>query len=259
MAFNKKVKVKSNEQAGPGLFIMELNFPELADACKPGQFVHVLVSDQADPLLRRPISLFDADKNTGIIRLLYKVAGQGTLLMTRKRPEDTIDIVGPLGRGFTLRKEEKVMLVGGGVGIAPLVYLARTLQEQDCQVQVLHGVNTKNQLIVNSYLGDLGISVLSATLDGSAGYKGSVVGLLNEQIKPQQYQYIYTCGPDPMMAAVAEYACRFDIPGEVSLEEHMACGVGACLGCARKLRSKDVNLVKVCKDGPVFDMTAVEF
>lgn len=258
MAVNEKIIITDNRQVGQDLFVMEFCLPALAKGCKPGQFVHVLINDEVAPLLRRPLSLFDVDGNNGLVRLLYKVVGRGTSLMANKKVNDTIEVMGPLGRGFSLREKEKVVLVGGGVGIAPLVYLARTLKDGGCQVKVLHGVANRNQLAAGSYL-ESGIELLTATIDGSEGYKGLVTDLLKEQIDPKQCDFIYTCGPEAMMAAVADYALCNNIPGEVSLEENMACGIGACLGCARKLKPEDENLVKVCKDGPVFNLAAVKF
>lgn len=259
MTVNEKVIITENRPVGQDLFVMEFCLPALASECKSGQFVHVLLNSQADPLLRRPLSLFDVDHENGIIRLLYRVVGRGTELMAQKRINETIEVMGPLGAGFSLRDNEKVILVGGGVGIAPLVYLARMLNEKGCQVTVLHGVANKEQLVAAPYLAYPGIELLTATMDGSEGYKGLVTDLLQEKIDPLKCDFIYTCGPEPMMAAVAAYARRNKIPGEVSLEEHMACGVGACLGCARKLKPGDENLVKICKDGPVFPINAVEF
>ncbi|HCF71192.1 MAG TPA: dihydroorotate dehydrogenase electron transfer subunit [Syntrophomonas sp.] len=259
MAVNEKVVITDNRQVGQDLFVMEFCLPALAKLCKPGQFVHVLLNRQADPLLRRPLSLFDVDQAEGIIRLLYRVVGRGTELLAQKKMGDTIEVMGPLGTGFSLCQKAKAVLVGGGVGIAPLVYLARMLSEKGCQVQVLHGAANKDQLVAASYLDYPGIELWTATMDGSIGFKGLVTELLQEQVDPSKCDFIYTCGPEPMMAAVSEYARQNHISGEVSLEENMACGVGACLGCARKLKPEDENLVKVCKDGPVFDIKAVEF
>lgn len=259
MAVNEKAMITGHHQAGPDLFILEFKLPALAEACEPGQFMQVLVTDQVDPLLRRPISLFDADREKGLVRLLYKVVGRGTAILARKKVNDTIDIIGPLGKGFSLRKNENVVLVGGGVGIAPLVYLARVLNSRGCRVTVLHGVASRDQLAAGQYLAYPGIKFLPATMDGSEGYRGMVTDLLTERINQEPCDFIYTCGPEPMMAMVTQLARRHNIPGQVSLEEHMACGVGACLGCARRLKSTDEFLVKVCKDGPVFDMDAVDF
>ncbi|SHH06491.1 dihydroorotate oxidase B, electron transfer subunit [Thermosyntropha lipolytica DSM 11003] len=233
---------------------IELVAPLIASSCKPGQFVHVKVGGTMDPLLRRPLSIYDVDKKLGSITLLYKVVGRGTELLTRVGVKENIDIMGPLGRGFSLADNQHVLLVGGGVGIAPLVYLARAAKEKGCQVTVLYGAEKRGELVAFERLRKLEVDLMVATRDGSAGHKGLVADLLHPKFLPPKIDFIYTCGPEPMMALVKKYAEENGIPGEVSLEEHMACGVGACLGCARKLKPDDEYYVKVCKDGPVFRM-----
>lgn len=250
--------VIKNQQLAGDLYELEFIAPQMAAKCKPGQFLHVKVSAQQDPLLRRPISIYDVDKEAGRITLLYKVVGRGTQLMTGLRPKDTLDVMGPLGRGFTLPDQpQNVLLVGGGVGIAPLMYLARCLKAQNCAVKVLYGVGSSAELVASARFINMGVELATATMDGSDGHKGLVTDLLSDQAEGKP-GLIYTCGPEIMMAAIADYASSNNIPGECSLEEHMACGVGACLGCARKLKKADAGYVKVCKDGPVFDIQAVE-
>ncbi|MEN6462348.1 MAG: dihydroorotate dehydrogenase electron transfer subunit [Syntrophomonas sp.] len=252
-------KIISHRQVAEDLWEMELEAPGITAACEPGQFIHVRVGNENDPLLRRPLSLYDVNREAGIIRLLYKVVGQGTRLLTKLAVGDFLDVMGPLGRGFTLPgKPCSVVLVGGGVGIAPLVYLARRLKALECKVTVLYGVVNKEQLAAIEKLESMEVDCLPATADGSAGYKGLVTGLLQDELKENRFDYVYTCGPEPMMAAVARLAREHSLPGEVSLEEAMACGVGACLGCARKLKDESEVYVKVCKDGPVFNLDQVE-
>ncbi|MDD3363780.1 MAG: dihydroorotate dehydrogenase electron transfer subunit, partial [Syntrophomonas sp.] len=142
---------------------------------------------------------------------------------------------------------------------APLVYLGRVLKERECHVMVMCGAANADQLVAADKFKQLDIPFLPAAMDGSAGYKGLVTDLLLTQVNAGGFDIIYTCGPEPMMDLVALYAEIHHIWGEVSLEEHMACGVGACLGCARRLKASDEAYVKVCKDGPVFNMTEVEF
>lgn len=252
-------RVIGHRQMAKDMWEIELKIPEIASECQAGQFVHVRVGTENDPLLRRPLSLYDVDQNNGSIVLLYKVVGQGTRLLTRLTVGDYLNIMGPLGKGFNLPgKPCRVVLVGGGVGIAPLVYLARRLKALECQVTVLYGVESKEQLVAAEKLNYLEVNYLPATADGSAGYQGLVTGLLQTQLNAGEFDYIYTCGPEQMMAAVARLAKEYGISGQVSLEESMACGVGACLGCARKLKSENETYVKVCKDGPVFDLQQVE-
>jgi dihydroorotate dehydrogenase electron transfer subunit len=180
-------------------------------------------------------------------------------LLAAVKAQEYLDIMGPLGKGFTLpAKAGTAVLVGGGVGIAPLLYLARRLQEMKCDVTVLYGAGSSKELAPAQRFENLPVQLLTATMDGSEGYKGLVTDLLKEQITPEETDVIYTCGPEIMMAAVADYAVRNNIGGECSLEENMACAVGACLGCARKLKSTDNSYVKVCLDGPVFNLQGIE-
>lgn len=252
-----------NDHVGVGLWEMELAAPRIVTAKPlPGQFVHVRTMP-AHPLLRRPFSLYDVDVERGNISILYKVQGTGTSLMTKLRSRDLIDIMGPLGTGFSTPSRAKgpftALVVGGGVGIAPLVYLTRLLRQRGCKVGVLYGASTCGELVALYRLQQLGALCRCTTLDESLGICGVVTDLLPRAIETLHPDFIYTCGPEPMMAAVARLAQKHGIPGEASLEAHMACGVGACLGCARKLRGSDAGYVKVCVDGPVFPIDRIEF
>ncbi len=258
MPLVEKGLVIGHNQVDADLFELEFINPEIAMECQAGQFLQVLPGENYDPLLRRPISLYDVDKKLGSITLLYKVVGKGTQLFTQIKTKEYIDIMGPLGNGFTLAADKNVVLVGGGVGIAPLIYLARSLKEANCNVTVLHGAENSSQLVTLKKLRELEVEFMPATMDGSAGYKGFVTDLLREKLPATEIDYIYTCGPEAMMSAVAVFARDNDIAAQVSLEEHMACGVGACLGCARKLKASDETYIKVCKDGPVFNINELE-
>lgn len=252
--------VITNEQRGPNLYEMEMVVPEIAATGQAGQFVHIKLGQKNEPLLRRPISLFDVDPATGRITLLYKVVGAGTQLLAGLRGSDYIDVMGPLGKGFHLpAPQSRVVLVGGGIGIAPLLYLARVLLDQKCRVQVFYGADHQRQLVAMEKFQQLDVEVKPATIDGSLGYRGLVADYLAEALMPSEVDFIYTCGPELMMAQVVEYGKKHGIPGEVSLEEYMACGIGACLGCARKLKTEDDYYIKICKDGPVFPLAEVEF
>lgn len=255
----EKAMVLSNRQIGPELFVMEISAGAMAGECQPGQFLHVRPGGTDDPLLRRPLSIYDVVTESGRIALLYRVVGKGTGLLTSVKSNNYIDLMGPLGRGFTLPDQpEHIILVGGGVGIAPLLYLGRVLKARQCQVKVLCGAGTAAQLVAEERFKALEIEFIAATMDGSTGIKGLVIDLLDNQDLTTGIDRVYTCGPEPMMAAVAGWAETHNIWAEVSLEEHMACGVGACLGCARKLKHQDEGYVKVCKDGPVFNVNEIE-
>lgn len=259
MATLEQALVISNEQMAVDLFEMEMIAPQVASLCKPGQFLQVRMDVNHDPLLRRPISVYDVDQERGTITLLYKVVGRGTNLLTTVKPQEYLDIMGPLGNGFGLPAQPgRAVLVGGGVGIAPLLYLARQLLAMKVEVTVLYGAGNRRELVAAQRFENLGAQVLTATMDGSEGFHGLVTDLLTAQIRSEETDRLYTCGPEIMMAAVAAFAVRHQIEGECSLEENMACAVGACLGCARKLKSTDTNYVKVCKDGPVFSLQGIE-
>lgn len=259
MPYREKGYVIANKQLSEGLYEMEFISPHISSECQPGQFVHIKTGYDNEPLLRRPFSLCDVDKQLGSIRLLYKKVGKGTSLLADIKPKEFIDVLGPLGRGFSLPESpQKVLLVGGGVGIAPLIYLARVLKKNKCQVRVLHGAESRKELVGLDILKKIGVEFMPATTDGSCGFRGLVTDLLCTKIDVEQVDYIYTCGPEPMMAAIARFAKEKGIPGEVSLEEYMACGIGACLGCARKLKAKDLEYKKICQDGPVFSMEDVD-
>ena len=254
----EKGMVLSNRQVATDMYILEFSAPSIARECKPGQFLHVRTGSTDAPLLRRPLSIYDVVAGSGRISLLYRVVGKGTDLLTGLMTNQYIDVMGPLGRGFTLPdRPENTILVGGGVGIAPLLYLGRVLKERQCRVLVMCGAGTAEQLVTCKF-DELDMQVLPATMDGSSGHKGLVTDLLTGLNNPGDIDKVYTCGPEPMMAAVAQWAQAHNIWGEVSLEEHMACGVGACLGCARRLKTVDEGYVKVCKDGPVFNFNEVE-
>lgn len=257
MQFMEKGLVIRHNQMSRDMFEMEFIAPGIAQECTPGQFVHIRSTQENFPLLRRPLSLYDVDKRLGSITLLYRVVGKGTALFSRVKPKEYVDVMGPLGRGFSLKENISAVLVGGGVGIAPLLFLARELKARDGRVKVLYGVDSLRNLVALEKLRGLGVDLLPATVDGSAGFKGTVVDLLEKKVNPAEIDMVYCCGPEAMMAAVAALARNHGLAGEVSLEESMACGVGACLGCARKLKPDDAGYVKICKDGPVFPIHEV--
>lgn len=256
MPAEKRALVAAHRRVADGLYEMEVIAPQTASQAKPGQFVHIRPGFSSDPLLRRPLSLYDVDQGLGSITLLYKVVGRGTDLLSRVKSREYVDLMGPLGRGFTIpRPGRKTLLVGGGVGIAPLIYLARVLKQQGNSVRAAFGAASgQDAAVYRRKYEELGVEAWPATIDGTLGHQGTVLDLLKSRADPAQIDMIYTCGPEGMMEAVTDYARSHGIPGEVSLEEVMACGVGACLGCARKLKPQDEEYVKVCKDGPVFNM-----
>ena len=247
----------------------------VAKAAEPGQFVKIQVSKSYEPLLRRPISIAKIDKDLEEITLYYRVKGKGTEILSEIKPGEYLSVLGPLGQGFTLPEERELCLAAGGIGIFPLMGVAQAALAKGIKVRLFWGGENSNFLDSAglSFWRSLGIPICLATMDGSAGRKGLVTDelqefleeySLNEQTsslssnrEDQKYftkLHVATCGPRGMMKAVTDLATDLKIPVEVSLEERMACGVGACLGCACTLKTEDAQVKrgKVCKDGPVF-------
>lgn len=248
--------VVSNRELAPGHFRMVLEAPEVAAVARPGQFVHVRLTPLLDPLLRRPISIHDVDRRAGRVHLLYRVSGRGTALLAQNSKLSTLDIMGPLGNGFSLpRVPTGIVVVGGGIGIAPLVFLVRDLVDAGNQVWFLAGFRSARDVMTLEELELLGVDLALATDDGSAGLHGFVTDLLETAVADGNISFYYACGPRPMLQQVAQMLARRGLPGELSLEERMACGVGACLSCACKTRDQGPEGFRyrhVCVDGPVF-------
>lgn len=239
-----------------------LDAPELAQSAQPGQFVHVLCGNLGDPLLRRPFSIHDADPEAGRISLLYEIRGRGTALLAERSAGETLDLLGPLGTGFALPKPpgRPVLLVGGGVGVAPLCFLAHRIADAvGCErVSVLIGARTKEMLLCVDRLSRLGCDVRAATDDGTAGHHGFVTELLSQCIETSSLPLVYACGPMPMLAVVAGIVKAHGLKCQISTEAKMACGVGACMSCAIKVRSgESFKYVRACDEGPVFDADEV--
>ncbi len=245
-------KVRSQEKLASDIYSLILYVPEIAKQAKAGQFVSVYSKDGSN-LLPRPISLCEIDHEEGTIRLVYRVVGKGTTEFSQLKEGDTIDVMGPLGNGFTL-KEKRAILIGGGIGIPPMLELAKQL---NCEKNIVLGFRDETFLLED--LEPRG-EVYIASEDGKHGVKGNVLDAIREyEIKGD---IIYACGPTPMLRAIKEYALKNGIEAQVSLEEKMACGIGACLACVCKSKDVDhhtnVNNKRICKDGPVFDIQEVE-
>ncbi|TYO97961.1 dihydroorotate dehydrogenase electron transfer subunit [Desulfallas thermosapovorans] len=244
----------------PGVRVMEFTAPHLARAAQPGQFLHIRCGESSDPLLRRPISIHAVDRQSGRVKIMFQVVGKGTAWLAGRR-DGVIDAMGPLGRGFTvhppaaLPESANLIVVGGGIGAAPLYFLLQELARAGLarRVKVLLGARNARQLLITEAARELGYAVRVATDDGSAGYRGLVTALLEEELKPKP-GYVYACGPSPMLKALCVMLRDYGVPGEVSVEERMACGVGACLACVCRVRDAGGKETyrHACVDGPVF-------
>lgn len=240
------------QQRGEHYFSLVLKHDGRMQPIAPGQFVEVLVEDEPRVMLRRPISVHDVDAEAGTLSLLIQVVGNGTRRLSTLTVGDRLNLVYPLGHGFTLVEGgSHALLVGGGAGIAPLLHLSKELKTRGVQCTILLGGRTAELIPVRDEFQPYG-EVCLATDDGSLGHKGLVV---SHPAFGETYDMIYTCGPTPMMKAVARSAAERGIRCEVSLENMMACGVGACLCC---VTDTDQGHRCVCKDGPVFDITTLK-
>lgn len=246
--------VAGQEKIAAGIYSLWLETEEIAKEAVPGQFLS-LYSREESRMLPRPISICEIDQASGRIRVVYRVAGAGTEEFSRLQAGDRLKIVGPLGNGFPL-KRKKAFLMGGGIGIPPMVQLARELGASD-EVQIIAGY--RDELFLTEELSSCG-KLYIATEDGSAGTKGNVLDVIREQ--GLSADLIYACGPKPMLRAVKAYAQEKGIECWISMEERMACGIGACLACVCQSAEVDghthVKNKRVCKDGPVFLSTEVE-
>ena len=250
--------VHSQEQLADGIYSMWINTEAAKDA-KPGQFISMYITD-GSKLLPRPISICEIDKENGRLRVVYRVTGPktGTEEFSKLKAGDIIPVIGPLGNGFPYEKAEgkKVFLMGGGIGVPPILELAK---QMDCEKkQIVVGYRDAQTFLKEEFEqnGELYIS----TEDGSVGTKGNVMDAIRENAL--EADMIYACGPTPMLRAIKQYAEENGIECYISLEERMACGIGACLACVCKSKEKDahsnVNNKRICKDGPVFLSTEVE-
>ena len=246
-------KVVRQQQIDEGIFDMELSFPKGAALAKPGQFIAMYCNDKSK-LLPRPISICGINPTEGTLRVVYRVAGEGTKEFSEMKAGDTLEVMGPLGNGFTM-KNEKAIIIGGGIGIPPMLELAKQL---DAEKTVVLGYRTSTFLQEEF---EEVCDVKIATEDGSQGVKGTVIDAIEKY--DVEGKVIYACGPMPMLKALAAYAEEHGMEAQISLEERMACGIGACLGCICKSKTKDhhtnVNNTRICKDGPVFDAKEVVF
>lgn len=245
--------ILSQDNIGTGIYSMWIEVKNITGNARPGQFVSVYTND-GSRLLPRPISICEIDREKGALRLVYRVVGKGTEEFSGLKAGDELKLVGPLGNGFSLG-DKKAFLIGGGIGIPPMMQLAKEL---NCEKQIILGY--RDELFLKEEFEELG-KVYIATEDGSCGTKGNVLDAIREN--GIDAEVIYACGPTPMLRAIKTYALENNIECWISMEEKMACGIGACLGCVCKTKEKDehsnVNNKRICKDGPVFRAEEVEF
>ncbi len=265
---NKEMaKIIKNNKVKDGIFLMSIEDNGIAKSASPGQFVHIRVSDTYYPLLRRPLSIHNTEGP--VFEILYKVIGIGTKILSEKKEGEKLDAIGPLGKGFNsqlaISNSQLAIIIGGGMGVAPLYFLAKVinskLKTQNSKLKILLGAKNKDQLIYEKFeeFGNVSLT----TEDGSIEYKGLVTDLLLSTLN-SQLSTLFACGPIGMLRIVKAFAIKHKIPCEMSLEENMCCGIGACLSCAVKVRTQksevrsQISYKYVCKDGPVFKAEEIE-
>lgn len=234
------------------IFLLQAECPEIADSIQPGQFLNVKVSDNIFPFLRRPFSICDVEGKSFF--LMFNILGEGTRLLAKKQIGDTIDVLGPLGNGFNLDGSyETAVIVAGGLGAAPFPYLVRKIDGKK-NIKCFVGGRTGHDVIQYGMK-----NILTATDDGSLGYHGNVVELLENSLLPQEFSKvkIFACGPNAMLRTLKDYAIKNNIECEASTECAMACGFGICMGCPIEATNNPDKYLLVCKDGPVFNVRAV--
>ena len=257
--YEEIVTVLAQRRLGNDIYALVFFIQDIAGAAKAGQFVSVYSNDKSK-LLPRPISLCGIDREKGTLRLVYRVTGQGTGTeeFSRLKEGDTVKLLGPLGNGFTVESGKKAFLIGGGIGVPPMLQLAKEMRAAGENLQVVMGYRNADTFLLDEF--EAVAETFVATEDGSLGTKGNVIDAIKN--KKLNADVIYACGPTPMLRALKNYAEENNMVCYISMEERMACGIGACLACVCKSRDKDahsnVNNKRICKEGPVFNAKEVE-
>ncbi len=250
------------QQLKKDLFKFSIKAPNIVKNSKPGNFIEIRVSEQTEPFLRRPISIYNLDRVNGVLEFIFQVKGKGTEILSKKEIGDLIDVVGPLGYGtFKYEDYQNIAVIGGGIGIFPLYELAKCAKNDNENVNTYIGFRNQDLVVLEEEFKQVSNNLILTTDDGSYGKKGFAINFLEEDINNGKIDSIFACGPLPMLKAVQKLAENKNIPCQISLEEKMACGLGVCLGCAVKTASsskENPEYLHVCKAGPVFNSKDVE-
>ncbi|RJQ31136.1 MAG: dihydroorotate dehydrogenase electron transfer subunit [Actinobacteria bacterium] len=248
--YQQDCKIVEKEQIKSDVFVLTLESKEIASKADPGQFVEISCGQNTDFILRRPFSIHHVKDST--IKILFRTIGRATMSLSSYSKGDILNIIGPLGQGFEISKE--AIIIAGGMGIAPLYYLAEQMLAKGIKPRVLIGAKNKKELLGQEAISELGVEPKIATDDGSIGFKGLVTDLLKQEIYTQipnpssLIPTLYACGPEPMLYEVAKIANDNSLDNQLSFERFMACGLGACLSCVCETKK---GLIRVCKEGPV--------
>ncbi len=252
-------KILSNKNVGPDIYHLVLSYEQLPQKPEPGQFFNIRLSGKSssDPLLRRPFSLFDFDGADKKVEFVYRVVGRGTEILSKLEEGKELDVLGPLGNPFSVENREGLVhLIGGGMGIAPLYYLAKKLRSS-IQNVFLGAANSKELKFFAEKFKELGVETHLAAMEEKLEIKGSALVLWLNYLQQETPNFVYTCGPEKMLAAVEKECLKNRIGGELSVEKRMGCGIGVCLSCSCESREEDEKNKRACVEGPVFGLGEV--
>lgn len=248
-------RVSEQISLGSDAYLLKLDAPALAQTVSPGQFAMVQCGEGLDPFLRRPLSIHQVDKQLGFLSFLYKVRGKGTNWLSRRISGDRVSLLGPLGHGFNCSEPgSKGLVVGAGIGVAPLLFLASELADRGWELVILMGGRSESGILRPDAFKEYG-KVKIVTEDGTRGIKGTILDLVADELEKSSFDRIFSCGPLAVLKGVQGMSKEKRIPAELSLDEWMACGVGACLGCV--CQGADGSYLRVCHEGPVFEASEV--
>lgn len=256
---NTIYKIVKSEKLNIDTFLLTVESEKIAKKSRPGQIVHIKCGNGTEAYLRRPISICSVDRENGTFDLAIQIRGKGTKILSCLKAGDDIDVMGPLGQGFSLYpRHKKIIAVGGGIGIFPLLQLLKDHPAQN--KKAILGFRTRSLIILENEFRQSCNELLIATDDGSYGEKGFVTELLKKEVEKELPDMVFICGPTVMMKAGVELLKKHNIPCEVSMEQRMGCGIGACLVCVCKIKKDDDwNYTQICKSGPVFSGDEVIF
>ena len=258
--YDLRTVILSNEAVADAHYLLRCECTEIAQQAQPGQFIHVMVSQDTGMLLRRPFTIYTVDGHE--ITMLYQIIGDGTKRLSEMPEGEPLHILGPLGNTFDLTTPpDPAILVGGGAGIASLMLLATALRENDIQTFGLVGAQRQERLLSVTDLESIGITTHIATDDGSIGHHGYVTDILVDLLENTNWHCptIYACGPHGMLSAVAKIAADYAVPAQIAMENRMGCAMGVCLGCVCPIHTDadTIEYQRVCTEGPVFDAAAI--
>ena len=258
--YDRRTVILSNEAVADAHYLLRCECPEIAQHAQPGQFIHVMVSQDTGMLLRRPFTIYTVDGRE--ITMLYQIIGEGTKRLSEMSEGEPLHVLGPLGNTFDFTtKPEPAMLVGGGAGIASLMLLATALRKNGIETIGLVGAQRRARLLSVTDLESIDITVHIATDDGSIGHHGYVTDILTDLLENTAWQHptVYACGPHGMLSAVTNIAADYAVPAQIAMENRMGCAMGVCLGCVCPVRTDagTIEYQRVCTEGPVFNATDI--